>query len=242
MPAATGGVSTAYGAEALKVYRQKHTYYTRVLDHLGKPTPGALLLDLGAGIGVFAKLAVDRGWQVTAVEPSEGASRFCREHMGLQHVVAEDFLQAQRTPHSYSVITMWCVLAHIPEPLSILQRCHYLLRLGGVLFMHSPNVGFQLAYKRLLAAAGREFLLHLDDHIIQFDRWSLSRTLGRASFDPPRFRYFGETARCGNSELPLLLTAKRCYNLVAAILSQTSWWRTVLTSELQILVKPRAGS
>ena len=45
--------------------------------------PGARLLDIGAGLGMFLKLAREQGYEVSAVEPNEESTRVLEEHYGI---------------------------------------------------------------------------------------------------------------------------------------------------------------
>ena len=91
------------------------------------------LLDIGAGTGDFLRVAAQRGWSVSGVEPEKKA-RDRAEEKGI--LLKEDKTHITDT---YQVITLWHVLEHVPnlqEQIAFLQD-H--LTMGGLLVIAVPN-------------------------------------------------------------------------------------------------------
>lgn len=95
------------------------------------------LLDVGAGTGYFAAHMRDLGWDVTALEPDEGARSAAMKRAGLEIRPLEQL--AELPAGQFDVITLWHVLEHVYEPWDYLRRFHALLAPGGTLVIAVPN-------------------------------------------------------------------------------------------------------
>jgi SAM-dependent methyltransferase len=114
-----------------------------------KTTKELKLLDIGCGFGAFLSFANQAGFDVTGVEIDKKIAQAAREN---GFVVYDDFLENLALPdNSFDVITLWDVIEHVPDPVSLLTECHRLLRPGGVLFYHTGNAAFQVTKGRILA-------------------------------------------------------------------------------------------
>jgi 2-polyprenyl-3-methyl-5-hydroxy-6-metoxy-1,4-benzoquinol methylase len=93
------------------------------------------ILDIGAGVGVFAEYLLKKKKDVTAVEPNEMARNACR-NKGIS-----SYKSITDLPHKkkYTVITMWHVLEHLPSPASTLDMLHALMHTNGLLVVAVPN-------------------------------------------------------------------------------------------------------
>ena len=118
---------------------EKESLFHRRLHRLDQLRPSrGRLLDLGAGLGHFLKLAQDAGWDVTGVEPQSSAANHCRQSLGVE--VHEGVLsELELAPNSFDVVTLWDVWEHVHEPLAYLDGCLRLLRPGGLLALAVPN-------------------------------------------------------------------------------------------------------
>lgn len=141
------------------------------------PNGRGLLFDVGAAGGAFLVEARRRGWRVAGVEPMPGAAAHARNELGIDVAtgVAEDLAIS---PASLDAVTMWHVLEHIPEPLTLLERLREWLRPDGVVAIEVPNGGSPAA-RRL----GPEWpSAEPDVHVSQFTPDALRRLLERAGF------------------------------------------------------------
>lgn len=95
------------------------------------------LLDVGCGTGAFAANMQKAGWQVTALEPDEGARRIALEAFGVHAQDTEGFY---RLPEGhYDVITLWHVLEHMHDLSAVVAQLRRLLKPNGTLFIAVPN-------------------------------------------------------------------------------------------------------
>ena len=103
-------------------------------ENLGsKPT----LLDIGAGGGEFVYAATRAGFLATGIEPNQGYSEFARKAYGIAIETSHlDQLSAQ----TYSLVTMYHVLEHMPDPEAVMKRLYELVSPGGYLMVEVPNI------------------------------------------------------------------------------------------------------
>jgi SAM-dependent methyltransferase len=96
------------------------------------------LYDVGAGDGGYLRLARDEfGFDVTGNEIIEGAVALARK----QHDIDLELGELGDLGHRDDVdaVTLWCVLAHVPQGDDLLRDVHTMLRPGGVVFLQTPH-------------------------------------------------------------------------------------------------------
>ena len=188
------------------------------------------LLDLGGGIGEFAAEALDAGWDAYSFDTSPEAAAAAQQRLG------ERALTAPAT--GFDVVTLWCVIAHLPEPDHLFGSVREALRPGGTLWLTTPNFAFQRRYARLLALAHRPLMFGTgDDHLWHFTAESLRRLLLAQGFDDVRFHYRGVIEWCstGGSSSRLLIAGKRVWN--AGVYTCYRFGMPLATSELQVTAR-----
>lgn len=111
--------------------------HAAVLDRLRELAPGRDLFDVGAGRGDFLDLARRSGFTAAGNELSEAAAARCAETYGIDLVVGD--LEDVPGRERFDAVTMWCVLAHVPDPRRLLADTLRLLRPGGVLYLNTPR-------------------------------------------------------------------------------------------------------
>jgi SAM-dependent methyltransferase len=98
---------------------------------------GARLLDIGAGRGVFARAATEKGIDAFALDLQvEATALWGRD--GIKGVIGD----GARTPFaaaSFDIVRMKEVLEHVEDPLGFVREGKRLLRDGGVLIAHVPT-------------------------------------------------------------------------------------------------------
>ncbi|MCP5432789.1 MAG: class I SAM-dependent methyltransferase [Alphaproteobacteria bacterium] len=111
---------------------------------------GFRLLDVGAGGGHFARAARERGFLVTAVEPSREAAGHARG-FGLNVLEAPFSAETARGLGRFEAVHMMNVLEHVPNPRELLALAYDLLLPGGAICVGVRNDynAFQLAAARL---------------------------------------------------------------------------------------------
>ena len=139
--------------------------------------PGALV-DLGCWVGFFLDEAVRRGWRGVGVEPSEFASSYARERLGLDVRTAE-LDDAGLEPGAFDVAFMGDVIEHLVDPRAALLEVGELLAAGGLVALALPDAG-----SRLARAMGRRWWSVIPTHVQYFTRASLATLLRRSGFEP----------------------------------------------------------
>jgi len=204
----------------------KRRYFVSALAML----PRGRLLDLGGGVGEFAGVALDVGWDAYSYDTSPEATAAARERIGPRAVTV--------LPSGVDVVTLWCVIAHVLEPGGLLASAGAALQPGGTLWLTTPNFAFQRRYARLLAAVGRPILFGpADDHIWHFTADSLRLLLAAEGFRDVGFHYRGVMDWCasGRSASRVLIAGKRAWN--AAAYAGYRVGMPLATSELQVTAR-----
>lgn len=149
----------------------------------GTATP--TLFDVGAGAGDFVQIALDNGFDATGNDISPEAITYASQRFGID---LTDKMLDELPENSYDVLTMWCVLAHVPDPLEFLSQALRVLKPGGVLFLRTPrwcsidSAGFsasRLGGARMSKIADRRVALH---HLRLYDEHTLPLLFARAGF------------------------------------------------------------
>ena len=95
------------------------------------------LLDIGAGTGAFLDKAQSSGWEVTGLEPDEGARKICLDKYGIQSELPE--LLFSLASQKYDAVTMWHVLEHVHQLHEYMFQIKRVLKEGGVALIALPN-------------------------------------------------------------------------------------------------------
>lgn len=150
--------------------------HLRTMERFTGPGAGRRLLDVGAYIGVFVEVAQQAGWDVTGVEPSHWAVGEA-QRAGL-NVMQGNLQTVELTPASFDVVTMWDVIEHFDEPKREMEAAYRLLKPGGVLVVHTIDIGSPTAR---LMGAGWPFLMEM--HIVFFSRATLRDMAERMGYE-----------------------------------------------------------
>ncbi len=95
------------------------------------------LLDVGSGTGAFVNEMKQNGWQVTGLEPDDGARNVAKK---LYNIELDDIKKFYQFPaKSYDAITLWHVLEHVHELSDYVLQLKNLLKENGKLFIAVPN-------------------------------------------------------------------------------------------------------
>jgi SAM-dependent methyltransferase len=130
--------------------------FLRVLPHL---PPGARVLDLGAGHGTFARLAVEAGAaQVVAIEPDLRKALPSFDHPRIQFVAG----YADAVSGTFDAVSIFDVLCRVPVGVwdSILATAFERLRPGGLFLLkeidpaHRLKAGWNRTQERIADLLG----------------------------------------------------------------------------------------
>lgn len=94
------------------------------------------LLDIGAGAGMFLRLAREEGYEVEGLEPNQEAAQRLRETFGIpvHEALLEDFAASCK----YDLVTMWDLLEHLRDPRSAVEKISMILKPDGQLLVEIP--------------------------------------------------------------------------------------------------------
>ena len=141
------------------------------------------LLDVGCSYGFFLNVARTHGWRVKGVEMGTRAVEFARAKYGLD-VFEGPLQQASFPDSSFDVVTLFHVIEHARNPLSLLSTIGRVLKRGGYLVMLTPNV--ESLHSLML---GKDWTwLHPPDHLFYFSRRSMDLALRKSGFDVTTLR------------------------------------------------------
>ena len=97
------------------------------------------VLDIGCSVGLFLKVARDRGWDPIGLEVNERALTHAREEWGLN--VSQKLLHEAAFPDAcFDAVSLWGVIEHLKDPVSVINEVNRILRNGGALISFCPNV------------------------------------------------------------------------------------------------------
>jgi SAM-dependent methyltransferase len=194
------------------VWREATAWIKEAIGDIGAEPPR--LYDVGAGDGGYLRLARDEfGFEVTGNEIIEGAVTLARKQHDIDLELGDIAEHGHRD--DFDAVTLWCVLAHVPQGDALLRNVHAMLRPGGVVFLQTPHrttvdaVGNRLKVAsrgrwsavpdRRLAGQGHHRVLHtaasitaqlervgfVDVDVEPRHRYSLTSRAYLASLDPP---------------------------------------------------------
>ncbi len=132
-------------------------------------TPGARVLDIGAGRGRFVESARAAGYDATGIEPS-GQGAGAVERVGVETANVE--------AGSLDAAVMWHMLEHVEDPRGTLARVGGWLRPGGALVIGVPN----LASMQASIGGPRWYHLDVPRHRVHFTPAGVRALLGASGF------------------------------------------------------------
>jgi SAM-dependent methyltransferase len=161
----------------LRLDREK---FAEILDELEPHRGGGRLLDVGTSIGLFLRLALDRGWAGTGTEFGRRALAYARKELAL------DISEApiEELEGEYDVVTVLSVLEHVNRPRDFLREVARLLKPGGAAYFIVPNVdslACRVLHERAATFDGR-------NHLVYFSPRTLRDVLSREGFEVLRTR------------------------------------------------------
>ena len=146
------------------------------IRHIPKAKPGERLLDVGCGNGEFLELARLSGWGVVGVDFDPNAVKVARSR-GLD--VRQGSVEViDPAKERFDGITLSHVIEHVHDPLAVLRQCHALLKLGGWIWIETPNIDAQGHARYGANWRG----LEPPRHLVLFSRNALFQALAEAGF------------------------------------------------------------
>lgn len=146
-------------------------YYVRLLQRFCQRRA---ILDIGCAMGYFLEVAQQHGFSPYGVELSPYAAGVAQRRFGVGRIVQGTLEDALFAPGSFSVITMFDLIEHIPDPRALLVRVRELLTDSGIALIVTPNHG---SLSRLLM--GSSWTHYKLEHLFYFDPESLHTLCAR---------------------------------------------------------------
>jgi SAM-dependent methyltransferase len=141
-------------------------------------SPGARVLDVGAGPGRLVAALNDAGFEASGIEPSRRSAALAQQ--AGQPVERRELME--HADSNLDAAVMWHVLEHLDDAPDALATVRSWLRPGGLLLIGVPNLA------SIQAEVAGEAWLHLDAprHRVHFTADGLRRLLVRSGFDVVR--------------------------------------------------------
>jgi SAM-dependent methyltransferase len=142
-------------------------------------TSGDRFLDVGAGYGFFSKAAIERGFQVTALEPALAYQEVFKMMNGFDpfpNLLNEEFVTAHTG--EFDVILMSQVLEHVRDLDWTLSALRSLLRDGGIAAIAVPHFRSLIS----ILQGRRDMFIAPPEHLNYFTSKGLKRLFRRHGF------------------------------------------------------------
>lgn len=186
--------------------------FHKALDHLEAHGGKGRILDFGGGVGYFAECALKLGWDAYSLDISAPARKVAAERLGEERSLSPE--RVTEFVGRCDVVTLWCVIAHVIDPLSLVRQAADLLKPGGRLLITTPNFIFQGTLARVLAKLDKPYDLVCRDHILHFTPSAIDRLLRESGLLNWTYEYLGVTENCFLSRrfAKFLVPLKRVWN------------------------------
>jgi 2-polyprenyl-3-methyl-5-hydroxy-6-metoxy-1,4-benzoquinol methylase len=135
------------------------------------------LADIGAGSGLFLKIARNAGWKVSGVEFSLKGVKSIKK-LGIE-VFDRPMSSGIYAPDSIDIVTIWEVLEHINNPNEFIAQIRNILKPNGFLFVCVPNINSFVT--RILHEKAHTF--GGNSHVNFFSIETLSKFLKKNGFE-----------------------------------------------------------
>lgn len=150
-------------------YSARKAYTRRIISPILKNVrEGGRLLDVGCGIGILLEVAGEAGFEAYGQDTSGFAVGYALKK-GLRAFPGQ-LDEAGFSPCSFDIVTIFDVIAHLPDPAACLETCSRLLKPGGILAVKTPlHTGRLFAISEALSFTGKgRSLLHLPAQVFHF--------------------------------------------------------------------------
>lgn len=133
------------------------------------------LLDIGCGDGSFLEVAATNGWRATGIDPA-ATPRVIAPGAEIVAGVVDDLPEAQR----FDVVTLWDVIEHLEDPMTVLAAAVQRLKPGGHLILETGN--YQSAGRII---GGKSWWNYQADHRWYFGAQTLLEMLQKLGLTKP---------------------------------------------------------
>lgn len=149
----------------------------RLLGSTGK------FLDVGSGNGFLLQKAMDRGWEVKGIEPSDKAAAYSRSQ-GIDVSCSTFDKECTGALGTFDVVHLGDVMEHLPCPADMLELCRQVLNPGGLIAVSVPNE--YTPVQKILSEDMdfRPWWVAPPHHINYFDKDSLEGLFKKCGYTP----------------------------------------------------------
>ena len=166
---------------AEKVYFEWGFRWRWVLNRIAAFTSPGDALDVGAGNGLFVKIAAEEfGWRARGLELSKQSIGFAREVLDVEL----EPLMLNEVPETFDLVTSFNLLEHLLDPMALIGEMRGRLNPGGLIAISTPSPACIHARLKGLRNWGMIVPPH---HVNLFTRRSLELALVKAGFKPLRY-------------------------------------------------------
>lgn len=199
--------------------------YHELLDRFEPSRVNNRLLDVGCGVGHFAGIARERGWNVYGTELTDRAVEICARKGITMH--QGKLNPANYRPDFFDVVTSIETIEHINNPLEDVSNMAAVLRPRGLLYVTTPN--FNSLSRRLLG--GRWNIIEYPEHLSYYTPATLNALLRECGFEPLEVRTTGVSLTRWKTSLKIsdeeLISADSGDEKVRVMLEESRVLRTV---------------
>ncbi len=158
-----------------KVAYEKFTYRLEEIEAL-RPDKGSIL-DVGCAYGFFLDVARSRGWCTEGVELGDHAVQYARGKLGLR-VHHANVLDVRLPPQTFDVVTLWDVVEHLDDPISVLMHLRRSMKNNALLVFNTPDVDSYV--RKVQGLRWRNFIPPI--HVTYFGQRAAAHLLRRTGF------------------------------------------------------------
>jgi 2-polyprenyl-3-methyl-5-hydroxy-6-metoxy-1,4-benzoquinol methylase len=105
----------------------------------GYAMTGNRLLEVGSNVGLFLKIAEEKGWQATGVEPSKWCVDLGRQRFGVD-LIQGTMDDLDWAPGTANAVVLLDVLEHLSDPVGDLSKLRKLVQDEGILALSTVNL------------------------------------------------------------------------------------------------------
>lgn len=144
-----GNYAEAGDREYVEKLRMQKIYPEKLKKIESYVTEDKELLDIGAGLGGFCKVAQDLGFKTTGIEYSKEQVSFAQKNFNVNLInsTVETFFEKNDT--LFDIIHLHHVMEHLQNPLVTLSNIKNILKKEGIIIVEVPNQFFQISKKNL---------------------------------------------------------------------------------------------
>jgi SAM-dependent methyltransferase len=140
---------------------------------------GELFLDVGAGVGIYARTAADQGFKVFACEPNPNARQvFAKFNTFEAEPCMLDHNFSEHNKGRFDVVLLSQVLEHVVEPEDVVRYIFTILNRGGIAAIAVPFFGSALSKIQ----GKNDMFVSPPEHLNYFSKRGLTALFERHNF------------------------------------------------------------